>query len=154
MKLRGFEIARGWEDKEILLPQRATKYSAGYDIAAAEDVIVPPFTPGSKPTLIPTGLKAYCQPDEFYMVVARSSTAKKGLVLSNGIGIIDADYYDNMKNDGHFQILVFNISSEPVTVKKGERLAQVIFQKYLTTDIDTPGQERTGGIGSTSVRRA
>ena len=56
MKQRGFEIAKGWEDKEIHLPKRNTKYSAGYDIEAAEDVVIPPFQLGQKPVLVPTGL--------------------------------------------------------------------------------------------------
>ena len=56
-KIRGFEVAKGWEDKNINLPIRKTKYSAGYDIEAAEDVVVP--ANHSIPTLIKTGIKAY-----------------------------------------------------------------------------------------------
>lgn len=150
MKERGFEIAKGWEDKGINLPRRATKHSAGYDVEAAEDIEIPSFRPGMKPTLIPTGLKAYCQPDEFYSVINRSSGAKHGLVLANGIGIIDADYYENPENDGHFQIMVINVSDQVLKIKKGERVAQVIFQKYLMADNDQAGGKRTGGIGSTN----
>lgn len=150
MKMRGFEIARGWEERGINLPERATTNSAGYDIEAAEDTLVPAFRPGVKPTLIPTGLKAYCQTDEYYMIANRSSNPKKGLVLANGIGIIDADYYENPTNDGHFQILVFNVSDQDLLVKKGERVAQVIFQKYLLTDDDKATGKRAGGIGSTN----
>lgn len=148
--IRGFAIAKGWENSNINLPKRATKHSAGYDIEVAEDTIVPVFQPGIKPTMVPTGLKAYCAPDEFFSVISRSSTAGKGLVLANGVGIIDADYYNNDDNDGHFQILVYNISDDMIILKKGERIAQVIFQKYLTTDDDQANSERTGGIGSTS----
>lgn len=149
MKVRGFEIAKGWEDKNIHLPRRATKHSAAYDIEAAEDIIIPVFAPGTKPTLIPTGLKAYCQPDEFYSIINRSSGAGKGLVLANGLGIIDADFYNNPENDGHFRILVFNVSDQPLHIKKGDRIAQVIFQKFLTIDNDQAGEARTGGLGST-----
>ncbi len=150
MKLRGFEIAKGWEDKDITLPKRSTRHSAAYDIAAAADTEVPVFTPGTPPTLIPTGLKAYCQPDEFYSVYNRSSGAGKGIVMANGVGVIDADYYSNPSNDGHFQIIVFNISDKPLHIKKGTRIAQVIFQKFLTIDNDiAPDQLRQGGIGST-----
>lgn len=148
--MRGFEIAKGWEGRGIILPKRATANSAGYDIGAAADTLVPAFRPGMKPTLIPTGLKAYCQPDEYYMIANRSSNPKKGLVLANGIGIIDADYYENPTNDGHFQILVFNVSDQDLLVKKGERVAQVIFQKYLLTDDDKATGKRAGGIGSTN----
>ena len=56
-KLRGFEVAKGYEDKGIHIPVRKTAHSAGYDIEAAEDVLMPKFEPGMKPTLIPTGLK-------------------------------------------------------------------------------------------------
>ena len=97
-KTRGFEIAKGWEDKDIHIPVRKTKHSAGYDVEAAEDVTIPPFTLGGKPTLIPTGLKAYCKEDEWYMLANRSSGPKKGLVMCNSIGIIDADYYENETN--------------------------------------------------------
>ena len=95
MKTRGFEIASGWENKDIRLPRRQTAHAAAYDIEAAEDTVVPKFQPGVKPTLVATGLKAYCQPDECYFIFNRSSGASKGLVLANGVGIIDADYYNN-----------------------------------------------------------
>ena len=51
-KIRGFEVAKGFEDKGINIPVRKTKNSAGYDIEAAEDVMVPAFKAGMKPTLI------------------------------------------------------------------------------------------------------
>lgn len=150
MRLRGFEIAKGWEDHGITLPRRSTRHSAGYDIAAAEDVILPPFHPSITPTIIPTGLKAYCRPDEYYLIAARSSCASKGLVLANGIGVIDSDYYNNASNDGHFSVIMYNITDHEVTIKKGDRIAQVIFQKYLVVDQDQPVDlRRQGGFGST-----
>lgn len=149
MKKRGFEIAKGWEDKNINLPRRSTKHAAAYDIEAAEDVTIPPFKAGQEPSLIPTGLKAYCQPDECYFVLNRSSGARKGIVLANGLGLIDADYYGNSSNDGHFQVLVFNVLDHDLNIKKGDRVAQVVFQKFLVTDGDAAEGERTGGFGST-----
>ena len=148
-KLRGFEVAKGWEDKGINIPVRKTKYSAGYDVEAAEDVIIPMYKPGIKPTLIPTGLKAYCQKDEWYMLVNRSSGPKKGFVMANSIGVIDADYYENESNDGHFYFQYFNFQDHDIQVKKGDIIGQVIFQKYLTTDDDNAEGERLGGFGST-----
>lgn len=147
--MRGFEIAQGWEDRDIRLPRRSTAHAAGYDIEAAVDVRIPPFHPGQAPTLIPTGLKAYCLPDEWYSVINRSSGPGKGLVLANGFGVIDSDYYNNPENDGHFQVLVFNVTDRELLVKKHDRVAQVIFQKYLTVDDDTASGQRTGGFGST-----
>ena len=150
MRLRGFEIAKGWEDKDIHIPVRKTKGSAAYDVEAAEDIIIPAYKPGVKPTLIPTGLKAYCQDDEWYMLANRSSNpGKRKLVLANGIGIIDADYYCNPDNDGEFMYAYYNIGTEPLEIKKGDVIAQVVFMKYLITDDDKAEGVRTGGFGST-----
>jgi len=150
MKVRGFEIAKGFEDKGINLPKRSTKNAAGYDIEAAEDIIVPIYKPGIKPTLIPTGLKAYCKSDEFYFLMSRSSGPKNGLLTPHGLGLIDSDYYENENNDGHFMVQVFNCSDHDLLIKKGDKIAQVVFMKYLTVDNDDATGERKGGFGSTN----
>ena len=106
-RLRGFEVVKGYEDKGINLPVRKTAHSAGYDVEAAEDITIPMFTPGCKPTLIPTGLKAYCQEDECYLLLNRSSGPKKGFLMANSVGLIDSDYYGNPDNDGHFYFSYF-----------------------------------------------
>lgn len=149
MRTRGFEIAKGWENKGIHLPKRSTMHAAGYDVEAAEDIIIPMYHPGMKPTLIPTGLKAYCEPDEWFMLVNRSSGPKKGFVMANSIGVVDSDYYGNETNDGHFYFQYFNCSDHDLEVKKGDVIGQVIFQKYLLTDDDEATGIRTGGFGST-----
>ena len=151
MKTRGFEVAKGWEDKDINLPVRKTLKAAGYDVEAAEDVTIPPFENGVKPVLVHTGLKAYCMDDEWFMLANRSSgPMKKNLVLANSIGIIDSDYYGNPSNDGEFMYAYYNMGTEPLEIKKGDVIGQVVFQKYLTVDNDiTEEQERQGGFGST-----
>lgn len=150
-KLRGFEIAKGFEDKQIKLPIRKTKFSAGYDIEAAEDCTIPSFKLGQKPTLIKTGIKAYMQDDEVLMLYNRSSNPKKkGLILCNSVGVIDKDYYGNSENDGHIMFAFYNVKEEDIVIKKGEAIGQGIFQKYLITDDDNADGERTGGFGSTS----
>ena len=75
-KIRGFEIAKGFEDKGINLPIRKTKGSAGYDFEVAEDVVVPKFEKGQKPTIIKTGVKAYMPEDEVLYLYGRSSNFK------------------------------------------------------------------------------
>lgn len=153
MKKRGFEIVKGYDNRGINLPRRKTKFSAGYDVEAAEDVIVPRFEPGVKPTLVKTGLKAYCMDDEYYMLVNRSSNpGKRGLVLANSIGIIDADYYENEDNDGHFMFAYYNFFDKDVYIKKGDIIGQVIFNKYLLVDNDDADGVREGGFGSTDKK--
>jgi len=150
-KIRGFEIAKGFENKGINMPIRKTKYSAGYDMEAAEDCVVPAFKPGQAPTLIKTGIKAYMADDEYLMLCNKSSNPKKkGLILANSVGIIDKDYYENPDNDGHIMFAFYNIKDEDIEIKKGEAIGQGIFQKYLVTDDDIAEGERTGGFGSTN----
>ncbi len=151
--MRHFAIAQGWEDKAISLPKRQTKFSAGYDICAAEDTIVPPYSSTQEPTLVPTGLKVALNDDEVLLIVNRSSNPKKrGLVLPNSVGVIDKDYYGNPDNDGHFYVQLINIKSEPYEIKKGDAIAQGIFMKYLVTDDDNASGERLGGFGSTDEK--
>lgn len=150
-RIRGFEVAKGFEDKEINLPIRKTKYSAGYDIEAAEDIVIPSFKKGMNPTLIKTGIKAYMQDDEVLYLYNRSSNPKKkGFILANSVGVIDKDYYGNPDNDGHIMFAFYNIKDEDVEIKKGEVVGQAVFGKYLVTDTDNAKGERMGGFGSTS----
>jgi dUTP pyrophosphatase len=150
-KGRGFEIAKGFENTDIHLPQRKTKFSAGYDIEAAEDCIIHSFKKGDKPTLIKTGLKSYMEENEYLMLCNRSSNpGKKGLILANSVGIVDADYYGNVDNDGHIMFAFYNIKEEDVEIKKGDIVGQAIFHTYLIVNDDTANGERTGGFGSTS----
>lgn len=151
MHTRGFEIAKGFEDKNINLPERKTKYSAGYDIEAAEDTIVPSIKKQNTPTLIKTGLKAYMQDDEVLLLYNRSSNPKKkGLVMANSVGVIDKDYYGNPDNDGHFMFSFYNFSDHEIEIKKGDIIGQAIFSKYLMTDDDHAEGVRKGGFGSTN----
>ena len=150
-KIRGFEVAKGFENEGINLPKRKTKYSAGYDIEAAEDVVIPSFKKGMNPTLVKTGIKAYMQDDEALMLYNRSSNPKKkGLILANSVGVVDKDYYENPDNDGHIMFAFYNIKDEDTIVKKGDAIGQGIFQKYFVTDDDVAEGERLGGFGSTN----
>lgn len=150
-KIRGFEIAKGYEDKGINLPERKTKYSAGYDIEAAEDCVIPSFKLGQKPVLVKTGLKAYMKNDEYLMLCNRSSNpGKKGLILANSVGIVDSDYYGNSDNDGLIMFAFYNVFPEDIKIKKGDVIGQGIFKKYEIVDNDVATGERKGGFGSTS----
>lgn len=150
-KKRGFEIAKGFENQEINLPERKTKFSAGYDIEAAEDCIIPAFKPGQKPVLVKTGLKAYMQNNEYLMLCNRSSNpGKKGLILANSVGIVDADYYENPDNDGAIMFAFYNFFENDIEIKKGDVIGQAIFMQYGIVDDDEAEGNRVGGFGSTS----
>jgi len=131
---------------EVILPTRADARSAGYDFYAPIDIIVPP----QGKTLLWTNVKAYMQEDEVLQIYPRSSMGiKKGLMLSNTVGIIDSSYYGNPDNDGNIGLALLNTSGKGITIKAGERIAQGIFIKYLRADNDeTLHEERTGGFGS------
>jgi dUTP pyrophosphatase len=147
MRKRGFEIIERYRDKAINLPRRQTPKSAGYDIESAEDKILMPHVV----TMIETGLKAYMQDDEYLSIHIRSGLSiRNSLSLINGEGVIDADYYNNPGNEGHIMVALINHGEKPVTIKKGERIAQGIFRKYLTADSDDiNNSSRKGGFGST-----
>lgn len=141
---RGFERVTGY--KCVNLPKRKTKQSAGYDIESAIDAVI---TPGET-KLIPTGIKAYMKPYEWLGIYIRSSLAiKYGLILANGVGVIDSDYYNNPGNEGHIMIALTNISGKTYNVKRGDRIAQGLFHQYYRVDGDKTDGNRIGGIGST-----
>ncbi|MFA6074456.1 MAG: dUTP diphosphatase [Negativicutes bacterium] len=149
MKLRGFELVEKYFYPFAVIPCRKTKFSAGYDFAAAVTVTIEPHKIG----LVPTGIKAYMQPDEYLGLHIRSGLAlKSGLMLANSQGIIDSDYYNNVDNEGHVMIALVNMSDFAVTITAGERIAQGIFYKYLIADDDQTDTTRNGGFGSTGKK--
>lgn len=148
-KIRGFEAVKEEMRKgtmDYILPTRGTSKSAGYDLASPIDVVIEPHSSA----LIWTNIKAFMQDDEVLEVYIRSSTAiKRDLILKNTVGIIDSDYYSNEGNDGNIGICLYNTTYAPREIKKGERIAQGVFKKYLIADDDVCLNDvRVGGIGS------
>jgi dUTP pyrophosphatase len=147
---RGFEVVSTYKDLNIKLPERATKSSAGYDFFAIEDSEIPPHKINQKPFLVPTGIKSYMNDNECLILANRSSNPiKKSLILPNGIGLIDSDYYNNPDNEGHIMFQFINISSSSIIIKKGDKLGQGFFLPYLIADNDVASGSRVGGFGST-----
>lgn len=144
-----FEKVKKFETDDIKLPMRSTKNSAGYDFFALEDVVFP----AKKLTRVMTGIKCRLLPDMILMLANRSSNpSKKSLILANGVGIVDADYYGNPDNDGEIGFEFYNISDKDVVIKKGEKIGQGIILHYILTDNDyvsNLNSTRTGGFGST-----
>ncbi len=131
----------------IVMPERSTNKSAGYDIRSMEHGIIKPGESMS----FKTGLKVAMNDDEVFYIYIRSSFAYKyNVCLMNSVGVIDSDFYNNPDNEGHFQIKLVNYGEKDFEVNIGDRIAQGVFMKYLTVDDEKRiDKKRHGGIGST-----
>ena len=175
-----FEKVSKYADADIAMPIRKTAQSAGYDMVAAEDYVIPSlwqmvtdvkslwpvaddefvttemmsqFTKqtGFKPTLVSTGMKCKLDPGTWLQLSVRSSSPLKyWLMMGNGIGVIDADYYNNPDNEGEIFFQIYNLSPFNIQIKKGEAIGQAVILPYGATEDDVADGERTGGFGSTS----
>jgi dUTP pyrophosphatase len=150
-KIRGFEFVSGYEDVSKL-PMRGTAHSGAYDFFSPEDITLKP----GESYHLKTGIKSYMLPDEVLLVFIRSSLGKKDLELRNKVPVIDSDYYNNPDNEGNVILMLRNTNLEGcnVEIKRGEKVAQGMFVKYLLADgdgFDVHGIVRSGGIGSTGV---
>lgn len=132
----------------LVLPERATKGSAGYDFIA-------PFSFSLSPGAtikIPTGIRVKMEDGWVLNIYPRSGLGfKYRLQLNNTVGIIDSDYFYS-DNEGHIFIKLTNDSNEGKTleVAKGSGFAQGIFLEYGITVDDAADGVRNGGFGSTS----
>lgn len=135
--------------EEYDLPKRMTSHSAGYDFFAIEGFTLKP----GEIKKIPTGYKATFGSDEMLMILVRSSMGfKYNVRMTNQVGIIESDYYNNIDNEGHMFVSLQNEGDRDFVVKKGEGYAQGIFTKFLICD-DVTTNERQGGLGSTNKER-
>jgi dUTP pyrophosphatase len=165
--------------EDAKLPEYSTKSSAGADFFCAEEVTIPSLLESSltmasigegnsvnnayrgdlldmnsklfKPTMVHTGIKAKMKDDEVLYLFNRSSNpGKLGLMLANGVGVIDADYYGNTGNDGEIMFAFYNLGPLPITLHVGDKIGQGVFQKFLKAENATVlDKERAGGFGST-----
>lgn len=172
-----FEVVSKFKDANIILPERKTAYSAGYDFYIAEDIIIQPYSYHmelmkdamkwvpytldemsqwtkklqAKPTLVSTGVKCQLDKNTYLELSVRSSSPLKyWLILANGVGIIDADYYNNPSNEGEIFFQLINLSPFLIKLHKGDIIGQGIIKPYLITENDKSNGERKGGLGSTS----
>ena len=142
------------DDRELydnmILPVRSTKNSAGYDIRSVEEITIP----SHESRIIKTGLKVCMNSDEVLYIYARSSFGYKyDVCLTNNVGVIDSDYYNNIDNEGHFQVKLSNNGNNEFKINVNDRIAQGVFMKYLTVDDEEEiKNERIGGLGSTERR--
>ena len=107
---------------------------------------------GAKPTLVPTGVKAYIPEGYFLQLSVRSSCPLKyWLILANGVGIIDRDYWNNPTNDGHIFFQLINLFPYDIQLHKGNKIGQGIFLPFQEVEDDKTAAERVGGFGSTGA---
>ena len=147
---RFFEVVKDEFKKnagEIKLPTRASEHSAGYDFYSPIDVIIEP----NESVLIFTDVKAHMYYDNVLMLFVRSSMGKYPVVIANGTGIIDSDYYGNPDNDGNIGFRLLNLGNTPYEIKVGDRIGQGVFVKYGITKDDSVTTTRQGGFGSTNT---
>ena len=130
------------------LPAYHTNGSAAFDLAASEPVSVAP----GEMSLIPTGLVIEVPQGMFLGVFARSSTPlKRGLVVANGVGIVDSDYCGPRDE---VRIAVLNVTSAQVTINRGDRIAQGVILPAPRVSWEEVGELKAssrGGFGATGV---
>ena len=152
-----FKNAKEFKNKDIKLPVRETTGSAGYDFYSNETITIPSILneinsysvrgvfSGIKPTMVSTGVTADFPSDTILLIYNRSSNPiKRGLVLANGTGVIDSDYFPK-----EIMGMFYNFSNHDYIIHKGDRIMQGVFQKFLLVDDDHATGKRTGGFGST-----
>lgn len=120
-------------------PKRKTVGSAGYDFRAPQTVVIP----AHKYVQFDSGVRVDMRPGFVLNLYIRSSLGKKGITLTNSVGIIDCDFHDTI------QAFIMNNSDEDYTIFKGDHYMQGIFTRFYITDDDNVDTLRTGGVGST-----
>ena len=118
---------------EIKIPVRATRTSVAYDVYSPITVEIP----SGETKLIFSNLKAYFEDDEVLYMATTSGMGKRGLMLAQGVAVIESDYADNHSKD-------------TIVINKGDKIGQCWFAKFLVVDDEVPPTGvRTGGFGST-----
>ncbi|HWQ41023.1 MAG TPA: dUTP diphosphatase [Desulfosporosinus sp.] len=137
-------------NNSLALPSYATAASAGVDLCA--DLIEPLTVKPGENVKIPTGLAIELPSQNMVaLVFARSGLASRsGIGLTNGVGVIDSDYR------GEIQVLMQNLGSQPVTIKPGDRIAQMLFMPVFHALFEEVSELQnttrgTGGFGSTGM---
>ena len=131
---------------DIPLPRYESDQAAAFDFSAADDVVVEP----AQVALVPTGLVIEVPAGFFLGIFARSSTPlKRGLMVANGVGVVDPDYCGP---SDEIKVAVVNFTAAPVTIRRGDRLAQGIFlpaPRVTWEEADLLRDGSRGGFGAT-----
>lgn len=135
-------------DPNLPLPRYESAGAVGFDLITRETTVIEPgkiaLVPGNVIVKVPTGYAL--------LILPRSSLPrKKGLVCPHSIGVIDQDYHGEKDE---ILVQVQNVTSKPVTVERGERIAQGLFVKVdqaTWDEVESHGKESRGGFGSTGT---
>ncbi|WP_322199755.1 dUTP diphosphatase [Acutalibacter intestini] len=134
---------------QALIPRRQTQGSAGYDLSACaeEPILIPP----GEMVMVPLGFAIQIPEGYAGFVFSRSGLGRLGLVVAQGVGVIDSDYR------GQWWVPLRNLSGQPITVEPGERIAQVVFMRVAAPELEEVEElEETdrgqAGFGSTGLR--
>lgn len=142
----GPKFERVSNSPDVILPVRATEFSAGYDFFCNEDVDLQPF----QVKLVSTGIKIQLPKDKYLQLSLRSSIAiKRTIIMPNSPAIVDADYFNNEDNEGHIFVPILNLSSNIQKIEKHTRIAQGVILPYFKVTNDHALARRSGGFGST-----
>ena len=145
------------EPCEDLINEIFQEYSGGSGVAEVEPISLDEMAAltkraYAKPSLVSTGMKCKLDADQYLQLSVRSSCPLKNwLIMANGVGIIDADYYNNPDNEGEIFFQIINLSPLPIYLKKGDRIGQGIIMRYDRTEDDHVTELRSGGLGSTGA---
>ncbi|MEK9175059.1 MAG: dUTP diphosphatase [Patescibacteria group bacterium] len=134
-------------DKSLPLPEYKTAGAVAFDLASRIDMTILPKSIAYIP------LNVALEPPEGHMVLlaARSSLHKKGLMLANGVGIVDRDFSGN---EDEYHAAVYNFSDNPVNISRGDRVAQAVFKPYEKAEwheVDDLENKSRGGFGTTDI---
>lgn len=133
-------VAKFIVEDESIRPIRSTKDSAGYDFIAPKSFSI---AKGEK-VLFDTGVKVELEPGYVLLLFPRSSLGNNGLVLTNTVGVIDADYRDEIK-----AMLTNNNNYHSIHIDRGQKYMQGVIIRHSFAEEDEVTAERTGGVGST-----
>ena len=132
-------------DKDISLPEFKTEGAAAFDLGARESVEIPP----KEFKYVPLNVAVETPPGYFLLLVARSSTHKKGIWMANGIGIGDPDFSGD---EDEYKAVYYNFTDKPVMIEKGERIAQGLIVKREAIEwqeVESMENKTRGGWGTT-----
>ena len=136
----------------IQMPERKTQFSCGYDVRTPIDIVIAPHMS----VIVPTGIRAIFNEDEMktwcLKLYARSSIGiKDKVIVTNSVGLVDADYY-LAQNNGDMLLALTNIGDELKKYKAGDRICQAVFDIYGLTSDDNASGVRVNGVGSTGQK--